>query len=368
MEARRITVRGQLRSRLGDDEERSAADAAAAAAAISNYTSRAALTETFGTKKSKKAVQSVAENRLLAQDGDGEAGTTNPLSEAFLATMPTETVLPDGEVDLVQENKPLPKANLAALTSDAAYPLSSLVFPSPSALDKVDVSDWQALAASGQDIQVLSRFVASRVEAYIEASLSESEKSQDNKSPALRRLRLLRYALILIELSRFISVPGRSDRGRSVPPPKKLLQRFSDPKPPLYLLEGIRRHFVPKDDTMRSFETQRLHTTICALALHLPSRRTLDRPNYHFTIEPSDLRDDLSLDDKTIRHYFKELGCRVDSLTETESAVYGVKKSKRSKEAEASGDALKAKTHDVRIAKLRIPLRFPKQSVGRPGR
>lgn len=358
-EARKVTARGQIRPGPKDEEDQNLADATAAANAGSNYSSRAALTETFGTKKSKKAVQSLAENRLLATDGD--SGAQKPLSDALLASMPTEDSMPAAGVDLVQVNKPLPKANLTANHLNEAYPLDSLVFPPGDTLENLDVSDWQEKASSNQDIQTTSRFVAQRVEAYALASLREDNKDRT------QNLRLLRYLLILIEFSRMVSARGGSSTGRKVMPTAMLLPKFSNPKPSQGLIEGIRRRFVPSDGTVRAFETQLLHTTICALTLHLPASRVLDKTVFHWSTEPSAIRDDLAVDDRTIRQYFRELGCRLAIPTDAEAQAFNIKKRSK-KEAEASGDALTAKGRDIRIAKLVMPLQFPKRSAGRPNR
>ena len=371
-EAKKVTVRGQVRVRPKDGEDQDAADTAAAANTVSNYTSRAALTETFGTKKSKKAVQSIAENRLLG-NADGDDGTNNPLSNALLATMPKDEELPNGiAADIVQENKPLPKSNLNTKSPKEVYPLSSLVFPSAASLKVIDVEDWLSAVSSNTDIATRSRFVASRVEAYALAAVNDTDsdipdrEDDPERLPPLKRLRLLRYLLILVELSQIISSKSGMRGGRKVPPTSKLLQRFADPKPPSRIIEGLLRHFVPSDHTMRSFETQLLHTTICALTLHLPSRKTMANEALHYCTEPSEIRDDLGVDDRTVRQYFRELGCRLDALTEAESAAWGIKK-RKSKNTD-SGDALQSKSQEVRIAKLRIPLQFPKRSAGKPSR
>ena len=369
VEAKKVTIRGQVRPIPKDVEDQNAADAAAAANATSNYTSRTALTETFGSKKSKRAVASLAENRLLTGAADDEDPTSNPLSNALMATMPKDGELPNGiAADIVQENKPLPRPNLEATTSDAVYPLTSLVFPSPEALKSIDVEDWQKAASEKSDIQTRSRFVASRVDPYAYATLNPVEANSPEHLAALQRLRLLRYLLILIELSYSMSAKLGMRSGKKVPPAQKLHASLSDPKPPLKIVEGIRRRFVPATDhTMRSFETQLLHTNICALTLHLPSRKTMVNPALHYCTEPSEIRDDLGVDDRTVRQYFRELGCRIDSLTETDAVAFGIKKRKK-KDLEAAGDALQARAQEVRIAKLRMPLVFPRNRGGKPNR
>lgn len=63
--------------------------------------------------------------------------------------------------------------------------------------------------------------------------------------------------------------------------------------------------------------------------------------------DPSDLRDDLRLDNTKILQYFRELGCRVDKPRETEYAKFGIKGGK----VEAASS---------RVVRLRVPVEFPK--------
>ena len=78
-----------------------------------------------------------------------------------------------------------------------------------------------------------------------------------------------------------------------------------------------------------------LITHICALAL------TLD----NFATDTHDIREDLKLDVKNVQNYFRELGCAVAPPTEIERGKLKMTK------AEGAGH---------RIAKLRLPLEFPK--------
>lgn len=84
-------------------------------------------------------------------------------------------------------------------------------------------------------------------------------------------------------------------------------------------------------------------THICALAL------TLD----NFTTDTHDIREDLKLEVKNIQSYFQELGCAVDTPTEVERGKLKITK------AEGVGH---------RIARLRLPLVFPKMRVPKAGK
>ena len=79
-------------------------------------------------------------------------------------------------------------------------------------------------------------------------------------------------------------------------------------------------------------------THICALAL------TLD----YFETDTHDIREDLKLEGLAVQKYFKELGCVVTLPTEVERGRMKITK------AEGGGH---------RIARLKLPLAFPKMRV-----
>lgn len=84
-------------------------------------------------------------------------------------------------------------------------------------------------------------------------------------------------------------------------------------------------------------------THICALAL------TLD----NFTTDTHDIREDLKLEGKNVQTYFQELGCGVDRPTEIERGKLKITR------VEGAGH---------RIARLRLPLVFPKMRVPKAGK
>jgi DNA-directed RNA polymerase I subunit RPA49 len=90
---------------------------------------------------------------------------------------------------------------------------------------------------------------------------------------------------------------------------------------------------------MSKWHVDKLIMHICALTLHIDD---------NFETDFNDLRDDLRLDVRQMTQYYHELGCKVASLTEREKERMGVAKSE-------------AAQH--RMAKLRLPLEFPKQRV-----
>jgi DNA-directed RNA polymerase I subunit RPA49 len=342
-EARKMTVRGTIRqagSAEADEDE-------APIEPTSNYSSRNALTHTFGTKKSKKMVQSRAENVLYSRDTDPAAA--NPLSEALLSSMPkAETA--DGKIldaaAAIQAAKPLPIPDLTATDVSQAYPLSSLVFPFPfsSTLSAMPTSDWRKTISEGNGISSSSRYLANRVTHITHAANTDS----DPTSPHITTLQLLRYIYLLIELARALQKfrPGKPMPPISSWPPARITDQASLPAP---LLSGLLKKYCPNRTAPTKSDMTMLHTTILALTLHIPPPSGQHVPGMLAT-EPTDIQQDLNLGADDARRYWRELGCKMEVGTDAEFQTWGVSK--------PGPLGLK-----IKYAKLRVPLVFPR--VGR---
>lgn len=315
----------------------------------------------------------MAEN---AQLSNAPAGAANAAESAILSSMPSDapTDMASKTAALqaeVQAAKPLPPANLAATHPSDVYAIDSLVPNGHSTLRQLPgVSEWQAAVTTGQAVITTSRYVSRRVDPVA-------------KSGNSAHLQLLRFILILIELSRSLRPSNKSSGGpgsKRLPPRDDLRRILSSPtgtataaagKPPSdstipedsllpeTVVDSIRRRFAPRGGILSKNEVTLLHTTICALSLHIPPQPGKDgsggnAPN-ELATEPSDVRDDLRLDNPTIAQFFRELGCKVDKPRESEFAKWNVKGGK----AEAAAK---------RIARLRVPVEFPKMSRGGRGR
>lgn len=278
--------------------------------------------QTFGTKKAKKVIESNAMNAIVhdqgAQDGSGPAkldaaskATLSQIGEAT-ASMATREQLQAA----IDESKPVPPANLEA--AEVADVYDPNVFIGAEVLKAVPVRDWHEATQRSDDIQVMSRFVARRVQAI---------GQQDH---ALEKLRLLRYLYFLVVFFLY-SKEGRQ-RGTRRIPPREVLARNLAPAPQA-VVENIRRKFSDGGE-MRKFHIDLLMTHCCVLTCLLDN----------FETDPQDIREDLRVDRKTINQYYHEIGARIVQ---------------RKKPGET-----KART----IAKLALPLQFPKQSRGAPKR
>jgi DNA-directed RNA polymerase I subunit RPA49 len=345
-EARKMTVRGTIRQ-AGPTE---ADEAEAPIEPTSNYSSRNALTHTFGTKKSKKLVQSRAQNVLYSRDADPAAA--NPLSEALLSSMPKAEALPttsDGKIldaaAAIQAAKPLPIPDLTTTDVSQAYPLSSLVFPSPfsSTLNAMPTSDWRTTLSEGKGIPSSSRFIANRVAHVTYFANTDPTPT----SPQTTTLQLLRYIYLLIELARALQKfrPGKPVPPAASWPSVRITDQASLPAP---LLSGLIKKYCPTRTTTKS-DMILLHTTILALTLHIPPPSGQHVAGMLST-EPTDIQQDLNLSAEDARRYWRELGCKLEFGTDAEFTTWGMPKP----------GPLGLKT---KYAKLRLPLVFPR--IGR---
>ncbi|EAW12536.1 DNA-directed RNA polymerase I subunit RPA49 [Aspergillus clavatus NRRL 1] len=375
VEVRKLTVRGTVRrNKLVEDEEESSEEEEEVKTMRSQRTE---LTNTFGTKQSRKAAQSMAEN---AQLSSAPAGTANAAESAILSSMPV-----DAAADMaskaaavqaqVQANKPIPVANLDATHPSDVYPIDVLVPNGLATLRQLPgIKEWVDTVAAGLPVSTTSRYVSRRVEAVV-------------KSGNTTHVQLLRFILLLLEFARCLRA-GRDPKSSSGPgskrlPPRDELRRIlssstgslptassssastsaaapsaSDTIPDP-VIDAIRRKFAPQGSHLTKHDLTFLHTSICALSLHIPPQPAKDggasslggnSPN-ELATDPSDLRDDLRLDNAAILQYFRELGCRVDKPRESEFAKWGIKGGK----AEAAAR---------RVVRLKVPVEFPKVSRG----
>ncbi|KAJ5867823.1 hypothetical protein N7534_002376 [Penicillium rubens] len=271
----------------------------------------------------------------------------------------------------VQAAKPLPTPNLAVSHPSDVYTIETLVPGSHSTLSQLNgVDEWKSQVEAGLGVTTVSRYVSNRVGAVV---------NSDNQT----HLQVLRFIQLLIEFGRSLKNAGASAKGggpgsKRLPPREDLRRILSNttgavtkPKPgaaadsasadllPESVIDAVRRRFAPSGGYVSKNDFTLLHTTICALSLHIPPQPARDggssslggnAPN-ELATDPSDLRDDLRLDPNTIHQYFRELGCRIDKPRETEFAKWNIKGGR-------------AEAHARRVARLRVPVEFPKVSRG----
>jgi DNA-directed RNA polymerase I subunit RPA49 len=360
VETRRVTLRGAVRSRKPEDDESDEE-------LNTMRAQRTALTNTFGTKQSRKAVQSMQEN---AQLSNAPAGTVTESGAALISSLPAGVSsglakATDVQAE-VQAAKPLPQPDLTAAHPADVYSLETLVPGGISTLRQLNgVDEWKQQVDSGLQVTTASRFVANRVVAVASA---------DNAT----QLQVLRLIQMLLEFEHSLKkmgggkgagpgskrLPARTDLKRILSSTtgttsKEQENESSEGELPDAVVDAVRRRFAPSGGWLSKHDLTLLHTTICALSLHIPPQPAKDggssslggnAPN-ELATDPSDLRDDLRLDANTVQQYFRELGCRIDKPRETEFKKWNIKGGKA--EAQAR-----------RVARLRIPVEFPKVSRG----
>ncbi|CAG8938958.1 unnamed protein product [Penicillium salamii] len=353
VEVRRATLRGAVRTRKPEDED-SDED-------MTMRAQRTALTNTFGTKQSRKAVQSMAEN---AQLSNAPTGAVPQAGAALISSMPANTTSGRAKELAVQAEvqaaKPLPTPDLSASHPSDVYTIETLVPGSHTTLTQLNgVDEWKSQVEAGLGITTVSRYVSNRVGPVVHS---------DNTT----HLQVLRFIQLLIEFGRCLKNGGKGGGpGSKRLPPREELRRIlsnttgsakseqSTDLLPESVIDAVRRRFAPTGGYVSKNDFTLLQTTICALSLHIPPQPAKDggssslggnAPN-ELATDPSDLRDDLRLDPAAITQFFKELGCRIDKPRETEFAKWNIKGGR-------------AEANARRVARLRVPVEFPKVSRG----
>lgn len=261
-EAKRMIVRPRIRQFQTDRESEEEEEATATA----KPSTRAALTEAFGTKKSKRAIQWIAENRLLARGGDGE----DPLSQAILNTMAGEAEEEEVDVsDRLRANKPLPPANTEAEKIEEVYSLSVLVIPQPwrETMSKMSLAYWKSRFSDGKTVNSRSRFVSNRVQYITDAHLKNPDSELN-----LQHVQLLRYIEHVLDFHKYlVTLPSRKPIPNISKWPEKIQNNFRHA--PEELVSRLLAHFFP--DGVRSQRAMTLlRSTILALTLHVPPPRS----------------------------------------------------------------------------------------------
>lgn len=321
--SKKIVLRGIVRSARTDTEPETEKPQG-----LSTQAARVTLGLEFGNKKSQRAIQNITRNAIApSKHGRLSPGasqqTLDPIASAVVSSMATTTSMPSRE-DLqtaVDESKPRPKPKLEAETPAEVYPIEELV--GPGVLRQMTVKEWQDAVESKEDILTKSRFVSHRIQSVV-------------SSGDVRRLKTLKYLLLLLEWHGAL-VPVRR-MGHYVSQENALRRKLGSWGSEL--VRQVTDRFSELGKYVSGWQLDNLRTHICALAI------TID----DFTTDVSDIKEDLRLENKSIRKYFKEIGARVVNPTEAERMKMKISK------AEGVGHQL---------AKLRLPLQFPKLSVQR---
>ncbi|KAI8209876.1 hypothetical protein K4K54_006205 [Colletotrichum sp. SAR 10_86] len=309
VQAKKMVVRGTARAKQASDEAMTAP-----ADYQSFYALKTDLGQTFGTRKAKKAIESVTLNAI--DPNKGKAGASPRKSTAadkatlkqigeITATMASKEELQD----IVDQAKPVPRPNLEADAIQDVYDPDEFI--GREVLAAVPVKDWIEPTKKGEDVQVYSRHVAARVKKIVDTG-------------NVTKIRLLRYFYFLF-LFYTMAQPGKQRGTKRVPPREKLKEKLAPA--PQAVIEQIRRKFSDGGE-IRKFHSDLLIAHCCALACIIDN----------FEVDTSKLREDMRLDQKDMNTYFYEIGARVKPVASKE----------------------KGSKQQHHIAKLALPLQFPK--------
>ena len=319
--ANNLVLRSTLRSTRKEREDEDDTEAA------NTMSARSRLGLAFGTKKSQKAIHAMTANAIQPSPSKnrntsvGENESLDAVAAAVMSSMPSTAAISTREEMQAQidEGKPRPKANLQAETPAEVYAVEDLV-GGESVLANIGVKEWIDIIQAGRDIQTKSVFVSRRLQATI-------------KSGDVRRVKILKYILLLVEWFKALKAKGKG--GWRVPKFEDMgsLEESwgSD------IVKGLDRRFA-EAHTLNTWHQDNLIIHILALAIVFDN----------FATDTSDMRADLKLEVKDVGRYYKELGCVVAAPTEIERNNLGFTKTE-------------AGSH--RIAKLRLPLVFPKMRI-----
>ncbi|OAA71278.1 RNA polymerase I associated factor [Cordyceps fumosorosea ARSEF 2679] len=274
---------------------------------------KADLSQTFGTKKAKKAIEQRVLNAIPSQKkANGQTIEMDDASRAILQSVGENVADMSTQQQLqavVDEAKPRPIANVDADDIQDVYAPGAII--GDDILQMLPIREWQEKARRKENIQTTSRYVAARISA-----LAANDAAEE-------RLRVLRY--LSFALAFYRETKSSKKREASVPTREKLRESLAPA--PEAVIENLRRKFSDRGQ-IRKFHTELLITHICAFACIVDN----------FEVATHELQLDLGIDDKTMNQYFREIGARIKPVSGREHG----------------GRA-------TSVARMTLPLEFPKQ-------
>ena len=247
----------------------------------------------------------------------------DPLAEAVLTSMPSTTLTAtratlEAEID---DAKPRPKPNLQATTPAEVYSLSKLV-GGEDVLSKIRVKEWIDTVNAGGDVPTRSLYVSRRIVKVAQAG-------------DVKMVRALKFLYLLIEWAKALKPVGKA--GKKVP-------RIEDKDmAPLVegwggdLVSGLGERFA-ENGKLNKWHQDNLLTHILALTLLVDN----------YTVDTCQIQYDVKLEAKVAAKYYRELGCHVTGVTKGEQEKMKISR---------------AEAQTRKIARLKLPLEFPKQRV-----
>lgn len=199
VQARKLVIRRILRS---DENDKAGSDGDEDVP--NNLSARSNLGLAFGTKKSQKAIRARTANAIKASPTKSKSQTSenrralDPLASAvvssmaqFTSSMPTREQM-QADID---QNKPIPKPNMAAESPAEVYPVEQLV-GGTNVLRNMNVQELMDKVNAGEDVQTKSLFISRRLRAVVQSN-------------DVKRVKTLRYLLLLLEWYKGLKIGSR---------------------------------------------------------------------------------------------------------------------------------------------------------------
>ena len=269
----------------------------------------------FGNKKTKKAIEQSAGNRIMSSNDQPKKKTS--VARAILGMIgdnvedaPTaESLQADTEA-----SRPRPKYNAAAKTPQEVYTTDGVIGEDMMVILKV--KPWKDAVDDDEAVEVPSRYASKRIEPL----------SKDDNIP---KLKVIKYIVVLLKFHRQCTVRGKP--AKQLPKRGELVKALEERDD---VVSKLIERFTSSAKVTK-WHVDLIRTTLAALTLIVDDCDT----------DTHDLREDLGLTATEMNKYFAEVAAKVKPPTEGERERLGLKK----QEASVHG-----------IAKLKLPLVFPK--------
>ena len=202
VQARRLIIRSTLRS-FGHSDNDSDSDKDTP----NNLSARSKLGLAFGTKKSQKAIRSLTTNAIKASPTKSSSQTSgnrpalDPLTSVVMSSITHHTSSMPTREEMqadIDQNKPIPRPNMAAELPEEVYPIEQLV-GGTNVLKNMNVQELINKVKAGEDVQTKSLFVSNRLRAVVQS---------DN----VKRVKTLRYLLLLLEWYKGLKVGPKANK------------------------------------------------------------------------------------------------------------------------------------------------------------
>ena len=279
----------------------------------------------FGTKKAKKAIADKTVNAIV-RDPKGK-GKKDNVQDAILDAMPQSAAGTKNKAEQLEETlsvKPIPKPNLSADNVEDVYAFDILVPPNDARQISVKELREKAEALGESETPDFKH-------SYTDDRLRRIVQTED-----VHRLKALSYLTLLLDFHNALQPAGRS--GKKVPKKDTFQRKLSSW--PEGLVASVSKRFSNPTFEMPKWYMENLYTHICCLSLFIDG----------WTSNMKCLKNDLRMETRELTQYFRELGANVTAVSEAERERANMKQ----EEARAT-----------RMAKLRLPLDFPKMRSAR---